>query len=356
MTKIALISDTHFGVRNDNQHMYEYTNAFFRDIFFPRLRLENIKHVIHLGDVVDRRKYVNFLTAHKLNEILMLPLMSGGYDTHIILGNHDCFHKSSNDINALTELYGSSKYENLHIYTGPETITIEGTKIAMIPWINPTNINDAFREVENTDAQILMGHLELNGFEMDRGHIQEHGMAKDIFDKFDVVCSGHYHHKSTIGNIHYLGAQLQFTWADYDDDKGFHILDTDTRTLEFVKNPYEIFKKFVYDDQGKTHDEVLNFNEKQFAKTYVKVIVKNKTDPYLYDRVIQKIESAGVANLQSVEDHLNLDMLDDEDLIDEAQDTLTLLKKFIVGLDSGVDKKKVEKFIIDLYEEALTIE
>src|SRR5580704_5434111 len=86
---------------------------------------------------------------------------------------------------------------------------------------------------------------------MYRGQVMgEDGMSPALFDKFDVVASGHFHHKSTKGNINYLGSHGEFTWSDYNDERGFHIFDTETRELEFIPNPYRMFEKVHYSDDG----------------------------------------------------------------------------------------------------------
>ena len=61
--KIALVTDTHFGARNDHDHFNTYFYKFYEDIFFPYLKEHNIKTCIHLGDVMDRRKFVSYKTA-----------------------------------------------------------------------------------------------------------------------------------------------------------------------------------------------------------------------------------------------------------------------------------------------------
>lgn len=355
MAKICIINDTHFGVRSDNKNFYNYFRKFYENVFFPYLDEHDIKHVIHLGDLVDRRKYIQYLTSNLLHDIFMQPLFDRGIELHIMCGNHDTQYRHTNEYNAIRALYGHSKYD-FHLYENPETVEVAGFKILMMPWICNDTYDRSIAEIEKTDAQVLMGHLELAGFEMDKGHIADHGMTKDIFNKFDMVLSGHYHHKSDVGNIHYLGSPCQFTWADYDDQKGFHIFDTETRELEFVKNPYEVFKKFHYDDSVDDAERMFRFDDKVFEGTYIKVIIKNRTDNSMFDRLMVRLENAGAADIQIVEDHLNLDSISDEELIDEAQDTMTILAKYVLAIDTSLDMKKVISFIRTLYEEALTVD
>ena len=53
--KIALLNDTHFGARNDSLIFDDFFHKFYDEVFFPYLKEHNIKTLIHLGDVVDRR-------------------------------------------------------------------------------------------------------------------------------------------------------------------------------------------------------------------------------------------------------------------------------------------------------------
>jgi DNA repair exonuclease SbcCD nuclease subunit len=355
VTKVAIIGDTHFGVRNDNLNFHSYFRRFYEDVFFPEIDARGIRHLVHLGDLVDRRKYIQYLTSNLLHDTFMGPVFDRGLEFHIMAGNHDCTYKHTNEVNAIRSLYGHSKHQ-FHLYERPETVEIAGLEVCMVPWVCADNEKDFYLEMSRTKAQVCMGHLELAGFEMDRGHIAEHGMDLSHFSKFDVVLSGHYHHKSTVGNISYLGSPCQFTWADYDDVKGFHVLDTETRELEFIRNPYEVFRKYFYDDARREADEMLAFDPNIYVGSYVKVVIKNKNDNGLFDTVMNRIESGGPADIQIVEDHLNLDSVSEEDLVDEAQDTVTILKKYVQGIDTPVDRKRIETFLRDLYEEALTVE
>ena len=62
--KVAILGDTHFGARNDSVHFSVFFEKFYKEIFFPYLEQHNILHVIQLGDVFDRRKYINFQTLN----------------------------------------------------------------------------------------------------------------------------------------------------------------------------------------------------------------------------------------------------------------------------------------------------
>ena len=66
--KIAIITDTHFGARNDSVVFNNYFYKFWEETFFPYLKNNNINEVIHLGDVMDRRKFVSYKIAQDFRE------------------------------------------------------------------------------------------------------------------------------------------------------------------------------------------------------------------------------------------------------------------------------------------------
>jgi DNA repair exonuclease SbcCD nuclease subunit len=230
----------------------------------------------------------------------------------------------------------------------------DGTKILMLPWICDENREESLHAIKTSSAQIVMGHLELQGYEMFKGHKSTHGDDPKLFDRFDCVFSGHFHTKSNSGNIFYLGSPSQYTWSDYGDERGFHIFDTETRELEFFRNRSSVFRKVFYNDTESDLENIVNFDPQEYAGCFVKIIVQNKTNPYWFDMFIDKIEKAGVSNLQVVEDHLNLNITEDEDLVNEAEDTLTILKKYVGGMTIN-DKKRVDSVVTSLYNEALSI-
>ena len=205
-------------------------------------------------------------------------------------------------------------------------------------------------------ADIVMGHLEINGSEMHPGLYCDHGLDRDMFKRYERVFSGHYHTQQDDGHIRYLGAPYEITWNDYNTAKGFHIYDTATREFEFYQNPHRMFKKIFYDD---SQTDVLNMDLTEYANTYVKIFVVNKTDFYTFDRFVDRCYQEGdFYELKIVEDFSDLDpnSIADEAL-EEVEDTLTLLEKYVDEIDSvSLDKKKLNRLLKMLYIESQEIE
>lgn len=360
LAKVALITDTHWGVRNDSNIFLDNTEKFLKDIFFPRLDEGDIQTVIHLGDIVDRRKYINYATLKRLKNDFLQPLSDRALDVHIIAGNHDVYFKNTNEVNALRELIDNDDtYKNFNIYDRTaESINVDGLDILLIPWICNDNREQIENEINQTKSQIAMGHLEIEGFQMFKNSIASHGDDRNLFTRFDLVMSGHFHHRSSDNHIHYLGSHSEFTWSDYGDARGFHIFDTDTRTLEFIENPYKIFHKFVYDD-SKGEQPFIDKNKanENIKDSYVKVVVSNKENNYWFDKYIDSIDVFGPFQIQIVEDHMHLDMEDADDIIDEAESTLDIFRKYIKGYDlKGMDNDRLYMKIEEIYQEAISIE
>jgi len=341
--KIALITDTHFGARGDSMLFYDYMMEFYNEVFFPYIDEKKINTVIHLGDVVDRRKFINFNVLHRFKKDFLGGLQKRKLDTHIIIGNHDTYFKNTNTINAMNELIDFNHPYAPKVYTDPIHLTFDDRKICIMPWINSENYENALSFIKKSDAEVLFGHLEIAGFEMNRGMRCEDGLSIKKFDKFNLVCSGHFHHKSNNGKIHYLGNPYETTWMDYNDPKGFHIFDTETLELEFIKNPFKMFHKVYYDEDKK--QDISNLSDR-----YVKIIVQNKTDSYKFDVFLDSLYKQNVADISVVED--NQDFVEEGD-VDVIQDTMTLLSEYIDGYEMTIDKTRLKGFIKELYVDAI---
>jgi DNA repair exonuclease SbcCD nuclease subunit len=352
--KIAIISDTHFGARNDSPIFLNYSLEYFENIFFPYLEENNIKEVIHLGDLFDRRKYINFNTLASVRRKFIDKFQELNIKLHIILGNHDVYYKNTNHINSIKELFDKG-YENIKIYESPTEVVFDGICVGLVPWINPENFEESIDFIQNNSCSILCGHFEINGFEVMAGIRHEGGVERFIFGNYDKVLSGHFHLKQTHGNIHYLGTQYQLSFADVGSKKGFHVLNGQDRSLEFIENKNSLFYTLRYDDASDGFEKTINkVKFDKYANCFIKVVVLNKKKQKVFDDFIEKITSVGVQQLQIIEDTSISSKLDDAD-VDVSEDTITIISKEIDGMDDISDKNKLKLIIKDLYMESLSI-
>ena len=75
----------------------------------------------------------------------------------------------------------------------------------------------------------------------------------------------------------------------------------------------------------------------------------------MFDLYIEKLEQVNPMQVQVVQDHLHLDLEDDEDIIDEAEDTLTILNTYVDNLDVKQEKNDLQALLRALYDEALQV-
>ena len=83
--KVALVTDTHFGARNDNQNFNDYFYKFYEDVFFPTLKEREITTCIHLGDVMDRRKYISYKIASDFRTRFIDRFAEDNIDLHMVI-------------------------------------------------------------------------------------------------------------------------------------------------------------------------------------------------------------------------------------------------------------------------------
>jgi len=344
--KIAIITDTHWGARKGSKHLHDHFELFYKNVFFPALEEHGIKTVIHMGDAFDSRKSIDYQSLEWAKRVVFEPLRE--YDVHMIVGNHDIFFRNSTIINSPELLLND--YQNIKIYSSPKEFCIDGLDTLMIPWICADNEKETFKLLEETEAKVVFGHLELNGFTVYPGQYQQEGLDKKVFQKFDRVYSGHYHTRSDDGKIFYLGNPYQMFWNDVDDNRGFNIFDTNEYELEKFDNPYSMFEKIYYDET-----DYKKFDTSYLTNKMVKIVVRKKEDHLKFDKFVDSILKVNPLELKIVE---NIDVFDDDvDCSDiTTEDTLGILDKYVQEADFDLNKDMVKKLLRDVYKEALEIE
>jgi DNA repair exonuclease SbcCD nuclease subunit len=343
--KVAIITDTHYGARKGSKFLHDYFEKFYDDVFFPTLEAEGINTVIHMGDAFDSRKSIDYQSLEWAKRVVFDRLKK--YDVHMIVGNHDCYYKNTNNVNSPELLLQT--YSNIKTYSKVTEVTIHNLNVLFIPWINAENFEDTINAIKISNSKCTMGHLELNGFRAHRGHIMEEGMDGKLFEKFDRVFSGHYHTRSDDGRIFYLGNPYEMFWNDVNDTRGFTIFDTDTLTHTPVNNPYKLFYNIYYED---TNHKL--FNTTEYKNKIVKVIVRKKSKPKEFEKFIDKLYSAGVHDLKIIE---NFEIKESEEFeISEDENTLSILNRYIDESEFELDKNTIKGIFQDLYKQVCEVD
>jgi hypothetical protein len=269
------------------------------------------------------------------------------YEVHMIIGNHDTYYKNTNSVNSPELLLQT--YSNIRTYSDAAEVNIGGLDILFLPWINQENETKTLKTIEKTTCRVSLGHLELQGFRVNRQLIMEHGLESKLFEKFERVYSGHYHTRSNNGKVFYLGNPYEMYWTDVNDTRGFHIFDTETLEHTPINNPYKLFYNIYYED---TPYQI--FDTTEYENKIVKVIVRKKSKPKDFEKFIDKLYTAGIQDLKIVE---NFEIQENEDFeIDEEENTMSILNRYIDEAEFEFDKNVIKGIFQDLYRQACEVE
>ena len=344
--KIGIFTDSHYGAKKGSKHLHDYFELFYKNVFFPTLEEHEIKTVIHMGDVFDSRKSIDYQSLEWSKRVVFDPLKK--YEVHMLVGNHDCYFKDSNHVNSPELLL--QDYSNIKTYSSPTNTKIGGIDMTLIPWICSDNYDETLKVIQKSNAKIAMGHLELRGFYVNKHLVMDdHGMDSTIFSKFEKVFSGHYHTRSDNGKIFYLGNPYEMYWSDVNDIRGFHIFDTETLIHTPVNNPYKLFYNIYYDDTP-----YQTFDASKYSNKIVKVIVRKKSKPKSFEKFIDNLYKIGVQDLKIVE---NFEIKENDDfVVEEEENTISVLNRYIDESEFNFDKNVIKGIFENLYKQACEIE
>jgi DNA repair exonuclease SbcCD nuclease subunit len=349
MAKIAILGDLHFGVRNDNPFVLKHQQRFFDNVFFPYMKEHEIKELVQVGDTFDRRKYINFLTLHNAKSFYFDKLKKQRIKVHQIVGNHDVYFKNTNQVNSPELLL--KEYSNIHVYTEATDAVIAGTRFCMIPWIHNGNYQEAITHMTLSPAKVCFGHFEIAGFEMYAGFMNEGGMETDIFSNFDLTITGHFHLRTHKYGISYIGTPYDFMWEDYGQEKGFHIFDTETNEMTFVRNPYQILKKIVYHNDF----DIDAVTKEEYDETYVKVIVREKDDHKHFNKLQDKLYSFNLCDVEFMD--FETEQADDTIQVEgnayDFRSTSEILSAHVDEMETPLDKGILKEKLKQIYIEAI---
>ena len=339
--KVAIITDSHYGARKGSKLFHDYFEQFYKNIFFPTLEQYGITTVIHMGDAFDSRKSIDYQSLEWAKRVVFEPLKN--YKVHMIVGNHDSYYKNTNNTNSPQLLL--KDYPNIQTYSTPSEIKVENLDILLLPWICMENEEQSLKMIKKTKAKVAMGHLELQGFRVNRSIVMEHGLEANLFKNFEKVFSGHYHTRSNNGTVFYLGNPYEIYWTDVNDARGFTIFDTETLEHTPIDNPYKMFYNIYYEDTN-----YQTFDTREYENKIVKVVVRKKSDTKKFEKFIDKLYSSNIAELKIIE---NFDIQEPENFeAFENEDTISILNRYIEEAEINLDKSIIQNMMQEIYQEA----
>lgn len=270
--KAFLITDTHFGIYPIKYDIWlKMMVDYFDNFFIPLLkeRAEKGDILIHLGDLYDNRTQIPIDVLNTVERIMteiaeILPV-------HLIVGNHDIFNKSTNDVNSPKALRW---VPNIKIYEETTVLEMGGKELVLMPWVekrlDQSNLLKRF-----SGADYLFCHSDLNGCRMHLSSVAWKNNNKidiDDFASYGNCYSGHIHIRQENKNFTFIGSPFQMDRNDVGDQKGIYILDIETGTEEFIENNYspKFLKLSIL-----TEDDIYKLESVDTSKNYIDLSISN---------------------------------------------------------------------------------
>jgi DNA repair exonuclease SbcCD nuclease subunit len=335
---MILVGDIHLG---ENEYFPEFIDYQTKELErVVNYAIENESETIWFaGDIFDNRQSINFKTFKRARTIFE-KLKDTNIKVIISVGNHDVFHKNSNDIASPELIFG--EFKNFVIIKNvPQQIIVEDTKCLFIPWINKENHDESLKIIKESDAKYAFGHLEINGFELVKGMVCKEGFSQSLFKKFDAVFSGHFHLKNLKDKIKYIGSLIQINWNDFGDRKSFYDFDLKNEEITEIPNEREIYKKIIIDENF-DHPPISDYQD-CFVKVFINCDTESKTDKWVA-KLLENVISYEIIN--------NSIILDDiKNLQVENEDFIEILKGFMEEQENMLDEDKemVVEMLTDVY-------
>lgn len=360
--KIVVLGDLHFGNKGHSIDTFERQMLFIENQVFPYILDNKIKYVYQLGDTFHDRNKVDWYILNELKKRFFNWFDQNGVELHTLLGNHDTYLKSSLEQNAMEET--TKIFRNVFVYSEPTRILHTPYTVGFNPWIldhkNP-NLTDK--------VDILLGHFDVKGFPMMKNIYSKEGIDTKDFEKYQLVLSGHYHIRHIQDNFHMIGTPFQLTWNDWNQPRGFVVLD-DQFNVEYMQNKINPqFVKLFYDNGeisvlGLDYDDV----PLKITKEYSLEIVKNNYCRLFTKQIDDqmKLEAYHVSLLAHSCDNYKIDIMNLNDVVEnfdatefdekfeDGEGTLELITTCIEGMtfDQGIDKDLLLELSRQSYKEA----
>lgn len=313
MSKIYLLGDSHIGLGypNKTEKWLNVHREYFDEFLIPKLEeiVEEGDIIVHLGDLFDNR---NVIPINLLNFAMdQVERISKIAPLHIIVGNHDCWSRSTDEINTIRPF----KYiPNVSIYDKVSVLDYNGLKLLLMPYYEKKS--EQIKHLnENKHCDYVLCHSDLNGAKMhltSTGHKNHDMIGVDEFKGFKGVYSGHIHLVQRQKNFTFIGSNFQMDRNDYGDQKGIFVINTDDESEEFIENNISpIFRKVRIVEE----EDLEKLEDLKHTKDYVDIMISNNL--LINNRKLRRkleilLEEGKFASVDYIDDITN-DLEDEED-------------------------------------------
>lgn len=364
MSKIYLIGDSHIGLGypNKTEKWLKVHKEYFDEFLIPTLK-KNVKKddiIIHLGDLFDNR---NVIPINLLNFAMdQVEKISKIAPFHIIIGNHDCWSRSSDEINTVRPF----KYiPNVFVYDKVSKINYNGSKLLLMPYFD--NKKDQIYHInKNKDCDYLFCHSDLNGAKMHLTSVAHKNFNKidvEEFKGFKGVYSGHIHLVQKNKNFVFVGSNFQMDRNDYGDQKGLFVIDVNDGSEEFIENNISpVFKKV----RVTSEDDIEELEKLKDTKDYIDISISNNllvSNRKLRRKLEILLECGNFTSIDYIDDITN-DLEDEEENLNESLDENDIdisikldyeeyVKEYITK--QKYENNKFKKGVIKEYDEIINI-
>jgi DNA repair exonuclease SbcCD nuclease subunit len=354
MSKILLIGDSHLslGYPNSVDKWFKIHQEYFQDFLLPLIKKELTSDdiIVHLGDLFDNRSVVPINILNFAQNVL--EEMSKICPVHVIVGNHDLYTKSTNDVNTV-KLY---KYiPNIYVYEEPTEIEFNGKSILMMPWVERRK--DQIQILKKYSGKdYLFCHSDLNGAKMHLTSVAHKNNDKidvEEFSGYKKVFSGHIHVLQRNKNFTFVGNIFEMDRNDRDNQKGIFIIDTVTDTETFIENNISPKYKKVY---VRNEEDILSLDNVS-TKDFIDLIISNSlliNNRKLRRKLEIMLETGNFASVEYLDDILIEKRIDEKTIVDEVtQEELErgvvpsiqleyteVIREYINGIKYNTDKIK----------------
>jgi DNA repair exonuclease SbcCD nuclease subunit len=352
--KIWFLADLHFGCRADNEIWLKDYSDYFYNVFIPLLKdkYEEGDIVCSLGDVFDNRNSIGINTINTVIDIFE-KIAEICPDIRLIVGNHDIYNKSSNDITSLNIL----KYiKGVKIYYEPEVEVIGGKTILFHPWIENKEIQSKLLSKFNGDY--IFGHLDVFGVESNSKGIKVKSSNAVNMSEFKTaeVYAGHIHLRQDYKNIHYVGNPYAKVRGE-GNTKGITVLDIKSGKREFYENTYspKFLKENIYEIMDMNIGELKNKWNNNYVDLHVlgSDITKCRFDE-LREELSGYYKEFAIKN-ESVNSGLVNDIGDANSDFEDAKTSEEHLSDFIENMDWAPDMKNNVKKVLSEIKEKINL-